>query len=185
MWHSDILKKLDTLFTCTLRSNSESSKEFRCSACSKKPEEKNLSSPSWSLLHPAVCEKAQAKLFTWTFAMMKFPIFAILACIGHLHIIVSKNYLLEAKPRISSFHPNWRSYRDFTETSHFPRLSIYTQPQPFLNGQLSTHCHRRQWVFRVKQINWKEEAGREEEKSRIVAELMCFCLLWIVSSSPL
>lgn len=33
-------------------------------------------------------------------------------------------------------------------------------------------------------IIWREEAGKKEEKSLIVAELMCFCLLWIVSSSP-
>ncbi len=106
---------------------------------------------------------------------------------GHLHINVSKNYLLEARPRISSFHPNWRSYRDFTEKglSDFPKLSIYVTTTTSLNGQLSTRCHCWLWAFRVKQINWKEDAGRKEEESLIVAELMCFCLFWIVSSSPL
>lgn len=74
--------------------------------------------------------------------------------------------------------------------SYFARLSIYVTNTMFQCSMASClykerSSHGWQWVFRFQQINWKEEAGRKEEKSLIVAERMCFCLLWIVSSSPL
>lgn len=47
--------------------------------------------------------------------VMKFPIFAILASIGHLHTSASENSLLEAKPMVLSVHPKRGSWRDFTK----------------------------------------------------------------------
>lgn len=109
--------------------------------------------------------------------------------IGHLHAIVFENCSTEARPRVSSFHPNTNPtfififFKERKVNLTFPDFPFTTTIS--LTGQLSTYCCCRQWVFRAKPITWKEEVGKKEEKSLIVAELMCFCLLWIVSSSPL
>lgn len=141
MWLSDILKKLDTLLSVRggqIQSPPECGKmQVFCSQQTAGREKKNLPSPSLSLLHPAAREMANSKAVRMALTVMKFPICSVLACLGHLHIIVSENYLLESKPRISSFHPNCRSYRDITETglSDFPRLSVYVTTTIILNGQ--------------------------------------------------
>lgn len=159
----------------------QSLEKCRCSACSKQPADK---SPSPSPLHPAACDKPP---FTWHSQWWTFQY------LQSWHVLVIYTSLYQR-----TF--SWKRSQGFLHfvqhggpvgvlqregLSDFPRLSIYVTASIRLSGQLSTGCHRWQWVLRLKQINCKGEAGKKEEKSLIVAELMCFCLLWIVSSSPL
>lgn len=186
MWLSDILKKLDILLSVRwgqIQSPPEPGKmQVFCSQQTAWREKKSPftilePSASWSLwngkkqscshgTHSDEVSNMFSLGMSWSFTHH---------CVRELSIgIQAKDFFISSKLQVLQGY-----YGD--------RVIWFSQA-----FRIRNHNNNFEWpvvnsllVLAVSVINWKEEAGKKKEKSLIVAELMCFCLLWIVSSSPL
>lgn len=156
----------------------------RCSALSKQPEEKKK--PPFTILEPsASCSLWNGKKQSCSHGTHSDEVSNMFSlgmswsfthhCVRELSIgIQAKDFFISSKLQVLQGYYGDRviwfsqAFRICNHNNNFERPVVNSLP-----------------LLAVSVINWKEEAGKKKEKSLIVAELMCFCLLWIVSSSPL
>lgn len=186
MWLSDILKKLDTLLSVRwgqIQSPPEPGKmQVFCSQQTAWREKK----PPFTILEPsASCSLWNGKKQSCSHGTHSDEVSNMFSlgmswsfthhCVRELSIgIQAKDFFISSKLQVLQGYYGDRviwfsqAFRICNHNNNFERPVVNSLP-----------------LLAVSVINWKEEAGKKKEKSLIVAELMCFCLLWIVSSSPL
>lgn len=166
MWHSDILKELDTLLLVRwgqIQSPPESLERMQV-FCSQQTAWRKKKSPFTIPEPPSSCRQSCSH----GSRSDEVSNISALQCwhvklIGHLHIVVSDQ--LEAKPRISSFHPNWSSSWDSTQSFIWFSQDFYIYITTTFE---SSYKNKFKWLamsvggktYQLERRGWKE--GREK-----------------------